>query len=107
MRIVKTTLFTLMLAAGAAAAGEATPPAASTEAAAKPVATEAAAKEAAAKPAKPKACEYISGSRMRPSLADGCRTASGPLRVFTQEDLQRTGEIDMNQALRKLDPIFH
>ncbi len=107
MTVVKTTLFALMLAAGAAVAGEATPPAAATEATAKSVATEAAAKEAAAKPARPKACEYISGSRMRPSVADGCRTASGPLRVFTQEDLQRTGEIDMNQALRKLDPIFH
>jgi hypothetical protein len=107
MTVVKTTLFVLMLAAGAAAAGEATAPAASTEATAKPVATEGAAKEAAAKPARPKACEYISGSRMRPNLAEGCRTASGPLRVFSQEDLQRTGEIDMNQALRKLDPIFH
>ena len=108
MTVVKTTLFALMLAAGAAVAGEATPPAAATKAAAKPAATEAAAKETAdAKPARPKACEYISGSRMRPSLAEGCRTASGPLRVFTQEDLQRTGEIDMNQALRKLDPIFH
>jgi hypothetical protein len=104
MTVVKTTLFVLMLAAGAAAAGEATAPAASPEAAAKPVATEGAVKETAAKP---KACEYISGSRMRPSLAEGCRTASGPLRVFSQEDLQRTGEIDMNQALRKLDPIFH
>ncbi len=107
MTIVKTTLIALMLAAGAAVAGEATPPAASTEATAKPVATEAAAKETAAKPARPKACENISGSRIRPSLAEGCRSASGPFRVFTQEDLQRTGEIDINQALRKLDPIFH
>lgn len=109
MTVVKTTLIALMLAAGVAVAvaGEATPPAASTEATAKPVATEAAARETAAKPARPKACEYISGSRMRPSQAEGCRTASGPLRVFTQEDLQRTGEIDMNEALRKLDPIFH
>jgi hypothetical protein len=106
MAIVKTTLLALLLAGGTVLAGETTPPAASPEGAAKPAATQASTTDAA-KPAKAKVCENISGSRIRPSLAEGCRSASGPLRTFTQEDLQRTGEIDLNQALRKLDPIFH
>jgi predicted flap endonuclease-1-like 5' DNA nuclease len=104
MMIVKTALLALMLASGATVAGEAAAPAASTEATAKPASTEATA--AAAKPAKAKTCENSSGTRIRQDPAKGCRTPVGLLRVYTQEDLQRTGETDLNQALRMLDPIF-
>lgn len=105
MTIGKTTLLALLLAGGAAVAGEATPPAASTETTAKPVAAEAEGADAT-RPAKSRTCADVSGTRIRPNPAQGCRSAFGPLRAYTQEDLQRTGETDLNQALRKLDPIF-
>jgi hypothetical protein len=105
MTIGKTTLLALLLAGGAAVAGEASPPAASTEATAKPVSAEAEGTDAS-RPAKARTCASVSGTRIRPNPAHGCRSAIGPMRVYTQEDLLRTGEIDINEALRKLDPIF-
>lgn len=36
---------------------------------------------------------------------DGCVSASG--RVYSRSDLERTGEIDIADALRKLDPAIH
>jgi hypothetical protein len=60
----------------------------------------------AAKRVKPATCALISGSHIRPRLENGCE-APKPFRSYTQEDLQRTGETDLNEALRKLDPIFH
>lgn len=110
MAVLKTTLTCLLLACGATMAGEqATTATAPAETAAKPAADPATSTEAAGPdstlPLK-KQCEAISGSRIRPSAANNCQSAHGPLRTFTNEDLQRTGEIDINQALRKLDTIF-
>jgi hypothetical protein len=63
--------------------------------------------KSAAKPAKhAAACPEVSGSRIRPRIENDCKGAK-PFRSYSQEDLQRTGEIDINEALRKLDPIFH
>jgi hypothetical protein len=57
------------------------------------------------KPPKPATCALNPGSHIRPRIENGCE-APKPFRSYTQEDLQRTGEIDLNEALRKLDPIF-
>lgn len=100
MAIVKGTLIALLLAGGVAAAGEPAAPAASTDTPEKPVAIE------GTRPARAKACEQSSGSRIRSTPATGCRTSAGLLRTYTQEDIQRTGETDINEALRKIDPIF-
>ena len=107
MTVVKTTLFALMLAAGAAVAGEATPPAARHRSHGE------ARRDGSRHHGSRRQARQAQGLRAT-SRAHACdrarptaRTTSRPLRTYTQEDLQRTGEIDMNQALRKLDPIFH
>jgi hypothetical protein len=80
----------------------------------KPAAEKADAKPTAdkadAKPDKPKAavtCEHVTGTRIQPSPKNGCQSPVKPYRTFSQEELQRTGEIDQGEALKKLDPIFH
>lgn len=45
------------------------------------------------------------GTRLR-HKAPNCVSAS-PLRSYSQQELQMTGEADLGQALKKLDPIFH
>jgi cbb3-type cytochrome oxidase cytochrome c subunit len=63
-----------------------------------------------AKPAKPKhpaSCENVSGTRILPSPKNACHAAIQPMRTYTKEDLDRTGEFSMAEALRKIDPIFH
>jgi hypothetical protein len=67
-------------------------------------ATEAASAPVAKKPVQ---CETVTGSRIRAAqTATGCDTRTKPFRTYTQEDLERTGDIDLTEALRKLDPIF-
>ena len=63
----------------------------------------------AADATKPKAtqCEKVTGSVIRPSEKKECKSASSqPMRTYTKEDIERTGEISVAQALRKLDPRF-
>lgn len=63
----------------------------------------------AADATKPKAtqCEKVTGSIIRPSEKKECKSASSqPMRTYTKEDIDRTGEISVAQALRKLDPRF-
>jgi hypothetical protein len=58
---------------------------------------------------KPKAtqCDKVTGSVIRPSKRSDCKsTGALPMRTYTQEDIERTGEISVAQALRKLDPRF-
>lgn len=58
---------------------------------------------------KPKAkaqCESVTATRIRPSPKDGCKSAATPSRSYSREEIERTGEIDMGEALRKIDPIF-
>jgi hypothetical protein len=43
------------------------------------------------------------GTRIR-LKADQCSAVPG--RVYSQDDLQRTGQTDVSQALRRLDPRF-
>jgi hypothetical protein len=77
----------------------------------KPTADKPTTDKAEAKPdAKPKAavtCEHVTGTRIQPSPKNGCKSPVTPYRTFSQEELQRTGEIDQGEALKKLDPIFH
>jgi hypothetical protein len=52
-------------------------------------------------------CERVTGTSIIPSQKNGCKSSSSlPMRAYTQEEIQRTGETDLNQALRKLDPRF-
>lgn len=61
-------------------------------------------KKPAAEPAK---CTHAPGSRIRLSTPEDCAKASrGPFRSYSKEDLDRTGETNMADALRKLDPSF-
>lgn len=53
-------------------------------------------------------CLRETGSRIQPRAQDktrGCIAANG--RVYSREDLKRTGEIDIAAALRKLDPSVY
>jgi hypothetical protein len=62
---------------------------------------------AASAKAKKPTCETSTASRIQASPAQNCRqNSSSPTRTYTQEDLQRTGEINTVEALRKLDPRF-
>lgn len=47
----------------------------------------------------------VSGKVERDKYGRRCIAASG--RVYTDEDLRRTGEIDLAAALRKLSPVIH
>jgi hypothetical protein len=65
-------------------------------------------KSSVAEPAKPaaKAQTHCSGSgshirRKAPNCA-----SSAPMRSYSQQDLETTGDTDLGQALKKLDPIF-
>jgi outer membrane receptor for Fe3+-dicitrate len=60
--------------------------------------------KAAAEPAK---CTQAPGSRIRLAKPEDCaKAAHGAYRSYSKEDLERTGETDMSEALRKLDPTF-
>jgi hypothetical protein len=79
--------------------------AADAEAPAKPKAEPKPAAEAreVVKKAEPR-CEYVTGSRIRHDPKVNCEDGPPGLRVFTADDLQKTGEADLAQALRMLDP---
>ncbi|MEO8306604.1 MAG: hypothetical protein ABI616_01020 [Pseudomonadota bacterium] len=52
-------------------------------------------------------CDRVTGTAIRPSTKNDCKSSVQPYRVYTQDELQRTGESNIADALRKLDPIFH
>jgi len=61
---------------------------------------------AASKPAKPTRCEPATGSRLSsPPDANGrCNSGTAGFRSYDKEEIERTGEIDLDRALSKLDP---
>lgn len=61
-----------------------------------------------AKVEKPAAvCQQVTGSRIKPRDAASCdKSSNRPFRSYSSESLQETGEIDLVEALRKLDPAF-
>ena len=68
--------------------------------------------QAADKPAKAMKvdthCRPATDTRIRRTKVAGCENKSAqPTRTYTKEDLERTGETDTLQALRKLDPRFY
>jgi hypothetical protein len=76
--------------------------AADTDTSAKPAAKEKS--EAKKEEAK---CDVAPGSRIKRSKADDCKKLSKqPFRSYSKDELDTTGETDMAEALRKLDPIF-
>lgn len=78
-------------------------------------AEEAGKKAAEEKPQKVEAveCQTVTGSRIRAKPAkqkdkEGkCAAGSTPLRTYTKDQLEMTGEMDLADALRQLDPAFH
>jgi hypothetical protein len=62
--------------------------------------------EAKAKPELAK-CEYLTGSRIRHDPPVECESGPPGSRSFTSAELQSTGELNMSEALRKLDPRFY
>jgi hypothetical protein len=59
-----------------------------------------------AAPESPK-CTQAPGSHIRLAKPEDCaKVAHGAYRSYSKEDLERTGETDMSEALRKLDPAF-
>jgi len=70
-----------------------------------PAAAQKPADSVAAKPAaKPAADCTATGSHVR-QKGPSC-PGSASLRSYSQQDLQNTGETDLGQALKKLDPLF-
>jgi len=51
-------------------------------------------------------CDTAPGSRIRQKAADCKKSAKQPYRSYSKDELDSTGETDINEALRKLDPIF-
>lgn len=79
-------------------------PASDTAAAVQPASTHGAAKEDVTD----RNCLKETGSRLAPrpdSKGRKCVNASG--RAYSKEDLDRTGAIDLSDALRRLDPAVH
>ncbi|MGJ7901878.1 hypothetical protein [Lysobacter sp. 1R34A] len=50
-------------------------------------------------------CLRHTGSRLQPRGKDGCIGGAG--RSYSRDDLDRTGEVDVGEALRKLDPRLY
>ncbi len=49
-------------------------------------------------------CPAPTGSRIRPSKGSDCPNPAPGVTVYSQEDLERTGEAEVGAALRRLDP---
>jgi hypothetical protein len=66
-------------------------------------------KEEPRKKALPEApkCTQAPGSHIRLSKPEDCaKIARGPYRSYSKDELDSTGESDVGEALRKLDPRF-
>lgn len=55
-------------------------------------------------------CDQVTGSRIRSGSRAGsgtaCEPVGHPFRSYSAEELQSTGEMDLSEALRQLDPAF-
>ncbi len=49
-------------------------------------------------------CASTTGTRIKPKPPNRCNQSN--VTTYTQEELQRTGEIDTGKALQQLDPRF-
>jgi hypothetical protein len=62
--------------------------------------------DAKTKKAEPK-CESTATTRIRKMKSSDCAKDAVGARTYSKEELERTGEIEVGEALRKLDPRFH
>jgi hypothetical protein len=46
------------------------------------------------------------GTHIRPGADGRCLAGASRVKVYTREELERTGEINLSEALRKLDPTI-
>ena len=51
-------------------------------------------------------CEQVTGSRIRTDRRGNCAPVGYPFKSFSQAELEATGEMDLNSALRQMDPAF-
>jgi hypothetical protein len=51
-------------------------------------------------------CDQVTGSRIRSNTRRDCEPLGQPFRSYSAEELQSTGEMDLSEALRQLDPAF-
>lgn len=51
-------------------------------------------------------CEQVTGSRIRAPDRTDCSPVGYPFRKISKDALDATGEIDLVEALRMLDPAF-
>lgn len=52
------------------------------------------------------ACTQVTGSRIQSSQRAHCEPVGYPFRSFTRQQLEATGQIDLVEALRQLNPAF-
>jgi hypothetical protein len=51
-------------------------------------------------------CDQVTGSRIRSATRKHCEPVGQPMRSYSAEELRSTGEMDLSEALRQLDPSF-
>lgn len=51
-------------------------------------------------------CEQLTGTRIRVKDRRECEATGLGLKSYSADELRRTGEIDVVEALRQLDPTF-
>jgi hypothetical protein len=51
-------------------------------------------------------CEQSIGTRIRSRNPADCGTSASPTKTFSADEIRATGEMDLTEALRKLDPTF-
>jgi hypothetical protein len=54
----------------------------------------------------PAPCD-VTSTRIRRNRNGDCPASSQPTRSYTKDDLDSTGQTDVGEALRRLDPRFH
>lgn len=65
-------------------------------------------KASTAKPVKKTTLECdTTSSRIRRDKGGKCTPSSAPTRTYTKEDIDSTGQTDLTEALKRLDPRFH
>ena len=51
-------------------------------------------------------CEALTGTRIRTKATGECRPSTTPFKSYSAEELRSTGEADLGNALRQIDPSF-
>ena len=109
LRFIPALAAALLMPLGALAADAPTPDAQSkAEAQVETKADAKAAKTARAQKAKAKETECeATASRIQRNKAGECWKSTQPSRTITKDELDSTGETDVGEALKRLDPRFH